>query len=110
MTPANRRITALAADPALHRAFQWLHLHEPQLRRWQLEFLAIPAPPFHEAARAAWFRDRFAELGLHNPHIDAEGNALAELSSGPSALNPGRLILLSSSRHRLPRRNRLHST
>jgi acetylornithine deacetylase/succinyl-diaminopimelate desuccinylase-like protein len=96
MTPANRRITALAADPALHRAFQWLHLHEPQLRRWQLEFLAIPAPPFHEAARAAWFRDRFAELGLHNPHIDAEGNALAELSSGPSALNPGRLILLSA--------------
>ena len=96
MTPANRRITALAADPALHRAFQWLHLHEPQLRRWQLEFLAIPAPPFHESARAAWFRDRFAELGLHNPHIDAEGNALAELSSGPSALNPGRLILLSA--------------
>ena len=96
MTPANRRITALAADRALHRAFQWLHLHEPKLRRWQLEFLAIPAPPFHESARAAWFRDRFAELGLHNPHIDAEGNALAELSSGPSALNPGPCLLLSA--------------
>ena len=59
---ANRRITALAADRALHRAFRWLHLHEPQLRRWQLEFLRVPAPPFAESARAAWFRDRFAEL------------------------------------------------
>ena len=79
MIAANRRITALAADPAVHRAFHWLHLHEPQLRRWQLEFLAIPAPPFAEAARAAWFRDRFHDLGLHNAHIDAEGNALAEI-------------------------------
>jgi acetylornithine deacetylase/succinyl-diaminopimelate desuccinylase-like protein len=96
MTPANRRITALAADPALHRAFQWLHLHEPQLRRWQLEFLAIPAPPFNESARAAWFCDRFAELGLHNPHIDAEGNALAELPSSPYSLLPTPCILLSA--------------
>jgi tripeptide aminopeptidase len=84
-TPANRRITALAADPAVHRAFAWLHLHEPQLRRWQLEFLAIPAPPFGEQARAAWFLDRFHELGLSNPHIDEAGNALAEL---PGALLP----------------------
>jgi acetylornithine deacetylase/succinyl-diaminopimelate desuccinylase-like protein len=77
--PANRRITALAADRAVHRAFRWLHLHQPQLRRWQLEFLRIPAPPFAEADRAAWFCDRFADLGLHQPHIDAEGNALAEI-------------------------------
>jgi tripeptide aminopeptidase len=84
-TPANRRITALAADPAVHRAFAWLHLHEPQVRRWQLEFLAIPAPPFGEQTRAAWFLDRFHELGLDNPHIDEAGNALAEL---PGALLP----------------------
>jgi len=78
-TQANRRITTLAADRALHRAFQWLHLHEPQLRRWQMEFLAIPAPSFDESARAAWFLDRFRDLGLQNAHIDAAGNALAEL-------------------------------
>jgi len=93
---ANRRITALAADRALHRAFRWLHLHEPQLRRWQLEFLRVPAPPFAESARAAWFRDRFAELGLYNPHIDAEGNALAELTSTPYSLLPTPCILLSA--------------
>jgi len=77
----NRRITTLAADRAVHRAFQWLHLHELQLRRWQLELLAIPAPPFNESARAAWFLSRFTELGLHNPHLDAAGNVLAEIPS-----------------------------
>ena len=52
----HRRIAALASNRAVHRAFGWLHLHERQLRRWQMEFLAIPAPPFGEAERAAWKR------------------------------------------------------
>lgn len=76
---SNLRVTQLAANPAVHRAFHWLHLHQPQLRRWLLEILAIPAPPFGEAARAAWFLERFTELGLTNPHLDAAGNALALL-------------------------------
>jgi acetylornithine deacetylase/succinyl-diaminopimelate desuccinylase-like protein len=107
MTPAqdkessadyNRRITTLAADRAVHRAFQWFHLHEPQLRRWQLELLAIPAPPFAESARAAWFLSRFRELELHNPHLDAAGNVLAEFpsSSKLSTLNPKPCILVSA--------------
>jgi tripeptide aminopeptidase len=75
----HRHLAALAGERHVHRAFHWLHLHEPQIRRWQLEALAIPAPPFNEAARAHWFLDRFKHLGLANPHIDAEGNALAEL-------------------------------
>jgi acetylornithine deacetylase/succinyl-diaminopimelate desuccinylase-like protein len=83
---ANARITALASDRQVHAAFAWLHLHQPQLRRWQLEFLAIPAPPFGESARAAWFLKKFTELGLSNPHLDDAGNALAELGDpGPSA-------------------------
>jgi acetylornithine deacetylase/succinyl-diaminopimelate desuccinylase-like protein len=76
---AQLRIARLAAQLPLHRAFHWLHLHQPKLRQWQLEFLAIPAPTFHESARAAWFLDRFNDLGLENAHIDAAGNALAEL-------------------------------
>jgi tripeptide aminopeptidase len=82
----NKRIATLAADRAVHRAFGWLHLHEPQMQRWQMEFLAIPAPPFGEAERAAWFCERFVELGLEGSHVDAEGNALAELrgeTAGP---------------------------
>jgi tripeptide aminopeptidase len=79
-----RRITHLATLTAVHRAFHWLHLHQPQLRKWQLEAVRIPAPPFGESARAAWFFDRFHSLGLTNVHIDDAGNVLAELSPDPS--------------------------
>ena len=94
---AQHRVTRLATQLPVHRAFSWLHLHEPQLRAWQLEFLAIPAPPFAEQARATWFLERFRELGLTNPHIDEAGNALAEL--GPAELpgqSPGPYLLLSA--------------
>jgi acetylornithine deacetylase/succinyl-diaminopimelate desuccinylase-like protein len=97
MTPAahNARITSLAAQRAVHQAFAWLHLHEPQLRRWQLEFLAIPAPTFAEADRAAWFAERFTQLGLANAHIDAAGNALAELPAA-NAVPEAPCVLLSA--------------
>jgi len=96
MTAAdNRRIAALASDRAVHRAFGWLHLHEPQLRRWQMEFLAVAAPPFGEAERAAWFCERFREIGLEGARLDAEGNAVAELR-GAKAAEDGPVVLLSA--------------
>ncbi len=96
MTPPDpRRIAKLASDAGVHRAFRWLHLHELQLRRWQLEFLAIPAPPFQEEARAEWFCRRFRQLGLEQPHTDAEGNALALLRP-ESAVQADRAVLLSA--------------
>jgi tripeptide aminopeptidase len=81
---AQRRIARLATLTAVHRAFHWLHLHQPQLRQWQLELVRIPAPPFGESTRAAWFLDRFRDLGLTNIHLDDAGNALAELQPEPS--------------------------
>ncbi|HZL28911.1 MAG TPA: M20/M25/M40 family metallo-hydrolase [Acidobacteriaceae bacterium] len=97
MTTTLGRIAALAADRRVHRAFHWLHLHELQLRQWQLEMIAIPAPPFAESARAGWFLARFAELGLANIHLDEIGNALAIRSpSKPATLNPGPSVLLSA--------------
>ena len=83
---AQLRIARLAATPAVHRAFHWLHLQQPRLRQWHLEILRIPAPPFGERARAEWFLNRFHKLGLANPHIDEAGNALAELPCGASFL------------------------
>jgi tripeptide aminopeptidase len=95
MTAATQfRIAHLAANPALHRAFRWLHLHQLQLRQWQLEMLHIPAPPFGEQARAAWFLERFHQLGLTNVHLDQAGNALAELPAPESTTTP--CILLSA--------------
>ena len=101
---AQRRIARLAATTAVHRAFHWLHLHQPQLRRWQLDLVRIPAPPFGESARAAWVLDRFHHLGLTNIHTDDEGNVLAELapdtpnlpSSTPYSLPPTPCILISA--------------
>ncbi|WP_213803390.1 M20/M25/M40 family metallo-hydrolase [Granulicella sp. dw_53] len=85
---AQRRITKLVSLTPVHRAFHWLHLHQPQLRQWQLELVRIPAPPFGEADRAAWFLDRFRQLGLTNLQIDDEGNALAELESSEATTTP----------------------
>lgn len=91
---AQRRIARIAATLPVHRAFHWLHLHQPQLRQWQLQMLAIPAPPFAESLRAAWFVERFKELGLSNVHVDGEGNALGELGHRANAGQP--FLLLSA--------------
>lgn len=82
---AQSRIARLASLTAVHRAFHWLHLHQPQLRQWQLEIVRIPSPTFGEAARAASFLDRFRQIGLTNVHLDDAGNALAELGPANSA-------------------------
>ncbi len=93
---AQRRVAGLAALTPVHRAFHWLHLHQPQLLQWQLEMVRIPAPSFGESARAAWFLDRFHQLGLANIHQDDAGNALAELGSflppAPYPLPPALLL------------------
>jgi tripeptide aminopeptidase len=91
---AQRRIARLATLTAVHRAFHWLHLHQPQLRQWQLEFVRIPAPPFGEAARTAWFLDRFEQLGLNNIHLDAVENALGEIGDSSNPETP--CVLLSA--------------
>jgi acetylornithine deacetylase/succinyl-diaminopimelate desuccinylase-like protein len=89
------RITRLVSTLPVHRAFHWLHLHQPQLRLWLLDLLAIPPPTFEESARAHWFLDRFTELGLANVHLDAAGNALAELPAAhPDPESP--ITLLSA--------------
>ena len=87
------RIARLAETTAVHRAFQWVHLQEPRIRAWQRELIEIPAPPFLEAARAAWFAERLQELQLHEVTIDREGNATALLRVDDGA-SP--LVLLSA--------------
>lgn len=76
---AYNRILRIASQAATHRAFQWLHLQEPRIQQWQRVLVAIPAPPFQEAARAAWCLDRFREFSLHGTAIDSAGNALGWL-------------------------------
>ncbi|MHB1958941.1 MAG: M20/M25/M40 family metallo-hydrolase [Acidobacteriaceae bacterium] len=73
---AFQTVSQLAGQPAVHRAFQWFHLQETQLREWHRQVAAIAAPPFEEAARANWVAERFQALGLEEVRIDKCGNAL----------------------------------
>jgi tripeptide aminopeptidase len=73
---AFQTISQLAGQPAVHRAFQWFHLQETQLREWHLQVASIAAPPFGESARANWVATQFAALGLEDVTLDGCGNAL----------------------------------
>jgi len=75
-TAAQDEIVRLAGLRRVHLAMEWFRSHEPELRDWQLEVAAIPAPPFGESNRAHWLRARFAELGLQDVHVDKLGNVL----------------------------------
>jgi tripeptide aminopeptidase len=83
-----QEIAELAALPNVDAALQWFRGQEPQFTRWQLELARIPAPPFAEAARAAWVSEKFSLLGLKNVHCDIVGNALG--------MRPGTLDLTVS--------------
>jgi len=93
---AQHRISRLASMLPVHHAFRWLHLHQPQLRQWQIDLLAIPAPPFAEQQRACWFIKRFQALGLDNVHLDDEGNALGELAGSERQGPHSQFLLLSA--------------
>jgi acetylornithine deacetylase/succinyl-diaminopimelate desuccinylase-like protein len=68
----------LLALPKIKQALETLKASEPQTINEQIKICEIPAPSFKEEQRAAWFKQRFAELGLKNVRIDKAGNALGE--------------------------------
>jgi acetylornithine deacetylase/succinyl-diaminopimelate desuccinylase-like protein len=70
------RVTAIAAQRAVHSAFTWMHNNPKTLMDRQAELVAIPAPPFGEEARSRWLAARFAEIGLANIHTDAVCNVI----------------------------------
>jgi tripeptide aminopeptidase len=74
-----REIARIAEMRDVHAALAWLHNQEMEFRRWQRELTEIPSPPFGEAARSEWLRQRFAALELENVHVDEIGNVIALL-------------------------------
>jgi acetylornithine deacetylase/succinyl-diaminopimelate desuccinylase-like protein len=68
----------------LHEAFRWLHLHGQQMLHWQMELIAIPAPPFGEEQRSLWIAARFREAGLTDVHADAIGNVFGTIPGANS--------------------------
>lgn len=71
------RVAQIAADRRVHQAFQWLHINQQAILRWQAELVAVPAPPFGESERAEWLANRFRELNLDEVSIDPIGNVIA---------------------------------
>ncbi len=74
-----REIARIAEMRSVHSAFIFLHNQEIEFRRWQREITEIPAPPFGEAARSEWLRQRFIALGLEDVQIDELGNVIGLL-------------------------------
>jgi acetylornithine deacetylase/succinyl-diaminopimelate desuccinylase-like protein len=71
-----QEVDRLAADSRVHKLFEWFSRHEREIADFQLAVTSIPAPPFHEQARAAWLRERLQSHGL-TVTADAVGNLLA---------------------------------
>jgi tripeptide aminopeptidase len=80
-----REIARIAEMRSVHAAFSYLHNQELEFRRWQRELTEIPAPPFGEAARSEWLRQRFTALGLEDVQVDELGNVLGLLHSQRAA-------------------------
>ncbi|WP_263352226.1 M20/M25/M40 family metallo-hydrolase [Acidicapsa acidisoli] len=78
------RVLALAEQRPLHEAFRWLHLHSQQMLHWQMELVAIPAPPFGEEQRSLWMARRFLEVGLSDVYTDAIGNVFGTIPKSNS--------------------------
>jgi tripeptide aminopeptidase len=71
-----QQVSRLIALASVHTALNWFSDHARQISEWQLQITDIPAPPFGEARRAEWIRQRFAELDLKEVHLDAVGNVI----------------------------------
>jgi acetylornithine deacetylase/succinyl-diaminopimelate desuccinylase-like protein len=69
-----QEVAHLSALPEVRAALAWLRAQEVQFAHWQVEMARIPAPPFGEAPRGAWLKERFVELGLEDVSIDEVGN------------------------------------
>jgi len=90
-------VTGLASLRPVHGAFSWIHRNPKTIMDWQADLVAIPAPPFGEAARSAWLESRFTEAGLERVHIDAIGNVFGFIPSKqihPDSTGP--VVILSA--------------
>ncbi len=68
----------ILARPDVQAAMQDIQNDEPHFIEEQIRICEIPAPPFHEAERAAELERLFRESGLANVRMDRVGNVLGD--------------------------------
>src|SRR5579863_9859323 len=96
-TTAFSRVTAIAAQRAVHAAFTWMHNNPKTFIDRQAELVAIPAPPFGEEARSKWLAARFAEIGLANIQVDPVCNVIGFIPAAHlPADSTGPVVVLSA--------------
>jgi len=88
-----QEVRKLSALKPVKAANSWFKEHGNDLAQTQMELTSIPAPPFGEAARADWLRERFRELGLKDIHIDEIGNVFGVR---PGFNDNGRIIAITA--------------
>ena len=64
------------SDPRVVEALEKLQLREPANIEEQIRITEIPAPPFMEDERAAYYLEQLRSRGLADAYIDSEGNAI----------------------------------
>ncbi len=72
MTP----IQGLLRHEQVRHAFQFFDQQRRAITDEHIRICEIPAPPFQETTRGAYFAQRFQELGLAEVHTDTEGNVI----------------------------------
>jgi hypothetical protein len=75
---ADASVDALFRNPAVRAALDSIHADEPNTVRNQIRLCEIPAPTFHEAARALAVKAAFEQSGLSNVRLDKAGNVLGD--------------------------------
>jgi acetylornithine deacetylase/succinyl-diaminopimelate desuccinylase-like protein len=61
----------------VRRAFQFFESRAEEITEEHVKICSIPAPPFGEAERAEYLREKFRAAGLDEAYTDEEGNCVA---------------------------------
>jgi len=75
---ATEDVPDLLSQADVRATLEAIKADEPRVVRDQIRLCQIPAPPFHEAARAQAMRSAFEEAGLSNVRLDQAGNVLGD--------------------------------
>jgi tripeptide aminopeptidase len=69
--------TAILANPKVIKTLEDIKADDERAFAEQKRITEIPAPPYKESVRAAYYLKRFQELGFKDASIDTEGNVIA---------------------------------
>ncbi|HET7887766.1 MAG TPA: peptidase M20, partial [Bradyrhizobium sp.] len=75
--PVDAALSSILASDTVKKALADLKADDEVTFAEQMRITAIPAPPYKEKFRAAYFLKRMQELGFKDAAIDGEGNVIA---------------------------------